>query len=238
MEGKRQFGSQMGAGGNPSTSSGIHSDSQLTSGLGLPPGILPSRAHSGIDTIYHIQELVRARKDLRPIVMIIKKIFDQTFLSMPYCGGLSSFSLVLMVSAYLKRFDEKNTESLSRNLSGFFHFYGSGFKPHLHYLNGDNIEFEENERPFPDPFIVLDPLDPSNNVGHSTFRIKDIQRALVQAFKIIKTSCEEYQQLDPAVYGPPHATKSWALPRNVLDRLLTEIREHHYQQNAWTDDDP
>lgn len=106
--------------------------------------------------------------------MIIKKIFDQTFLSMPYYGGLSSFSLVLMVSAYLKRFDEKNTESLSRNLSGFFHFYGCGFKPHLHYLNGDNIEYEEDKRPFPDPFIVLDPMDISNNVGHSTFRIKDI----------------------------------------------------------------
>lgn len=37
--------------------------------------------------------------------MIIKKIMDGTFLSMPYYGGVSSFSLVLMVSAYLKRFD-------------------------------------------------------------------------------------------------------------------------------------
>lgn len=63
------------------------------------------QSHSGIDTIYHIQELVLHRKDLRPIVMIIKKIFDETFLSMPYYGGLSSYSLVLMVSAYLKRFD-------------------------------------------------------------------------------------------------------------------------------------
>ena len=37
--------------------------------------------------------------------MIIKKIFDDTALSIPYLGGISSFSLVLMVSAYLKRFD-------------------------------------------------------------------------------------------------------------------------------------
>ena len=64
-----------------------------------------SRTHSGIDTIYHIQQMCKNRQDLRPIVMIIKKIFDETFLSMPYYGGISSYSLVLMVSAYLKRFD-------------------------------------------------------------------------------------------------------------------------------------
>ena len=108
--------------------------------------------------------------------MIIKKIFDETFLSMPYYGGISSYSLVLMVSAYLKRFDLDKEESLSRNLSGFFHFYGIGFKPHLFYLNGDSIEFcdDTQQRPFNDPFIVLDPLDANNNISHSTFRIKEI----------------------------------------------------------------
>lgn len=113
--------------------------------------------------------------------MIIKKIMDGTFLSMPYCGGVSSFSLVLMVSAYLKRFDGNKAQSLSTNLSGFFHFYGVGFKPELFYLNGDQIEFCEaaEARPFTDPFIVLDPLDPSNNISHCTFRIRDIQKALV-----------------------------------------------------------
>jgi DNA polymerase sigma len=38
--------------------------------------------------------------------MIIKKIFDETYLSIPYQGGISSYSLVLMVSAYLNRYDE------------------------------------------------------------------------------------------------------------------------------------
>ena len=60
--------------------------------------------------------------------MIIKKIFDETYLSTPFYGGLSSYSLVLMVSAYLKRYDEDNSESLSSlscMLSGFFHFYGA-----------------------------------------------------------------------------------------------------------------
>ena len=50
--------------------------------------------------------------------MIIKKIFDETFLSMPYYGGISSYSLVLMVSAYLKRFDEEKEERLAAAETG------------------------------------------------------------------------------------------------------------------------
>jgi len=126
--------------------------------------------------------------------MILKTIFDETFLSMPYYGGISSFSLVLMVSAYLKRFDEHMEGSLSENLSGFFHFYGSGFKPQSCYLNGDRIEYceDETQRPCSDLFIVLDPLAPTNNISRNTFRFHDIQRALVQAFKIINESCEQF----------------------------------------------
>lgn len=77
-------------------------------------------------------------------MMIIKKILDETYLSMPYHGGISSLSLVLMVSAYLKRYDEEQQEPLSANLAGFFHFYGTGFKPEIHYLDGDKIETSVN----------------------------------------------------------------------------------------------
>jgi len=158
--------------------------------------------------------------------MIIKKIFDDTFLSMPYHGGISSYSLVLMVSAYLKRFDEEKQESLSRNLSGFLHFYGVGFKPHLFYLNGDQIHFcdDPENRPFEDPFIVLDPLDSSNNISRSAFRIRDIQRALVKAFKIINTSCSEFQL---------NTKSNECNPKQVLERLMTEIGEEYRYSNSF-----
>lgn len=164
--------------------------------------------------------------------MIIKKIMDGTFLSMPYCGGVSSFSLVLMVSAYLKRFDGSKAQSLSTNLSGFFHFYGVGFKPELFYLNGDQIEFCEvaEARPFADPFIVLDPLDPSNNISHCTFRIRDIQKALVQAFKIINKSCEQYQEL-----ADDHETEE-CHPAHVLESLSAEIQQRYAYKPSYMDE--
>ena len=195
------------------------------------------RNNSGIDTIYHIQDLVKKRKDLRPIVMIMKKIFDETFLSMPYYGGISSYSLVLMVSAYLKAYDADKEASISRNLSCFFHFYGSQFKPHMYYLNGDDMVFCEDpaRRPFQDPFIVLDPLDNSNNISHSTFRIKDIQRALVTAFKIINQSCEQFQRLSATDLLSPETQH--CQPKQVLARLMSEIKAEYFLQNQYHDDE-
>ena len=124
--------------------------------------------------------------------MIIKKIFDETYLSMPYHGGISSFALVLMVSAYLNKFDGDREASLSMNLSGFFHFYGTSFDPFYYYLDGDEIVYCEdcNMRPFKESnLIVVDPLDRSNNISQSSYRFREIQRALVMAFKIINSNC-------------------------------------------------
>ena len=164
--------------------------------------------------------------------MIIKKIFDDTFLTQPYYGGINSFSLVLMVSAYLKAFDGDKPSSLSRNLSGFFHFYGIGFNTSVLYLKGDTIEVwtDEQPRPFADSFIVLDPLDETKNICHSAFRIRDIQRALVKAFKIINTSCQQYQEL-----SQPDIARMRCSPQEVLERLMTEIKQEHMVQQAYED---
>lgn len=107
-----------------------------------------------------------------------------------------------------------------------------GFKPHLFYLHGDQIEFcEDTEaRPFSDPFIVLDPLEPSNNISHCTFRIRDIQKALVQAFKIINTSCEQYQEL-----AGEEETQD-CHPKHVLERLVTEIQQQYKYKPAYVDE--
>ena len=142
-----------------------------------------------------------------------------------------------MVSAYLKAYDADKEASISRNLSCFFHFYGSQFKPHMCYLNGDDIVFCEDpaRRPFQDPFIVLDPLDNSNNISHSTFRIKDIQRALVKAFKIINQSCQQFQTLSPNDPASPESKR--CQPKQVLERLMTEIKEEYFLQNQYLDNE-
>jgi len=161
--------------------------------------------------------------DVRTLVLIIKKIFDGTFLSIPYQGGISSFSLFLMVCALLKKVDADSSLSLSENLSSFFHFYGGVFNPDTWYLKGTElISLEEGdgaqERPLLDPFIVLDPLVETNNISSSTYRFRDIQAALKQAFRIINQSCEEFQR-------ESSLDKSYA--KVVLDRLLTEIKKKY-----------
>ena len=60
---------------------------------------------SGQAAVKHLPR-IKGRSSDNSGIGIIKKIFDETYLSIPYQGGISSYSLVLMVSAYLNRYDE------------------------------------------------------------------------------------------------------------------------------------
>ena len=47
-------------------------------------------------------------KDLKAIVIFLKKLLDQRGLNEPYKGGLSSYSLVLMVTTFLNTCNYNN----------------------------------------------------------------------------------------------------------------------------------
>lgn len=74
-----------------------------------------SRVNQGILCIQFIQELCCKQPSLKPIVLVLKKILQRYNLNQPYSGGLNSYSLVLMTSAFLKRFGGEVT-SMSKNL--------------------------------------------------------------------------------------------------------------------------
>jgi non-canonical poly(A) RNA polymerase PAPD5/7 len=65
--------------------------------------------------------------DLKPIVIVLKKLLHAHDLNQPYHGGLSSYSLVLMTSAFLRMFNE--IKSISKNLLEFLNYFGSYFDP-------------------------------------------------------------------------------------------------------------
>ena len=57
-------------------------------------------------------------------------------LNEPYRGGLSSYSLVLMITSFLNRC---NAHDKAKNLSEFLNYYGNYFDPTASYVDGDNI---------------------------------------------------------------------------------------------------
>lgn len=66
-------------------------------------------------------------KDLRSIVLVVKKLLARYDLNKPYSGGLNSYSIVLMTSTFLEEYGCIQDNSLSKNLSEFFNFFGNYF---------------------------------------------------------------------------------------------------------------
>ena len=83
-----------------------------------------ANSHLGIQAVTQIKHLIHQREQIRPIVMIIKKMIEDTTVSLPFYGGINSYSLVLMVSAFLKKFDPHASFSHCWNLMGFFKYFG------------------------------------------------------------------------------------------------------------------
>jgi len=68
-------------------------------------------------------------KDLRNIVLIVKKLLQKHDLNRSYHGGLNSYSIVLMTSTFIENEGINEQNQLSHNLEQFFHFFGNYFDP-------------------------------------------------------------------------------------------------------------
>ena len=89
-----------------------------------------------------MSQYIRNYPCLKEVAIILKKFLAIHEFNSPYYGGISSYSAVLLIVAYMNYFDLKNSVGLtpSRLLMGFLEFYGKDFKPFLYgvsvYNNG------------------------------------------------------------------------------------------------------
>jgi len=74
---------------------------------------------------------------LKPIVLVLKKMLEQKGLNSPYHGGLSSYSIVLMVAAFLRHYRAIGVDSAAKNLFEFLYFFGIYFNPNYYYILGE-----------------------------------------------------------------------------------------------------
>jgi DNA polymerase sigma len=108
--------------------------------------------------------------ELKPIVLFLKKLLQNNNLNQPYHGGLNSYSLILMTSAFLSKFSQ--VQSVSKNLVELLRYFGYFFDPEIIIV--DNQDFIPQVCSLVDPMTVIDPLNKINNTTRSAFRIKEI----------------------------------------------------------------
>ena len=137
-----------------------------------------------LEIINFIKGCLYMYKEIKPIILILKRYMKINKLNSSFHGGLSSYSLFLLLYSFIKSMYIQNN-TIGHYLYGFFEFY-SNFNFGIYLINSK----------FDCPFILLDELhesgmmliDPitSLNVSKSTFRIDQIKSVLTKGLVIIR----------------------------------------------------
>lgn len=113
--------------------------------FGGPP---PPKTHLGLASCALLKDYVRSYPHLKEVVILLKRFLTVNNLNQSYLGkifsnfvgGISSYSAVLLVVAYMNYFELQQSARLtpSRLLMGFLDFYSNCFDPRQFGVNTSN----------------------------------------------------------------------------------------------------
>lgn len=151
------------------------------------------------------KQYLEALPPLRPLTFVLKYFLAARGLNEPYSGGVGSFMLQLLIVAFLQHHQRALTNSkaqiptfynLGSLLLDFFKLYGTEFN----YLTtgislqSDGFFFPKGA---PDRKVLFwnqdrqrvvaleNPLDPTHDIGTTSFRFQMVQRAFAVAYKVL-----------------------------------------------------
>jgi DNA polymerase sigma len=161
------------------------------------------------EIVNYINKNVKNYEDIRPLLLVIKRYFRIMKMNKSFTGGLSSYSLFLLILAFLKNCEEKM--NLGKLLYYFmekysfydFKNYGIDVEGKDLYYPLDNIKKEsdiQNSENYDDiseharteEIKILDPLT-KLNVAKSSFRLDEIKNTFNKALYFLKFESWKYQ---------------------------------------------
>ena len=147
-----------------------------------------------IKTINFVTESINNFPYLKNIVLFLKRYFKKINLNKSYNGGLSSYSLFLLVLAFLKNNKFSNDISIGKQLYYFIEFYSFfNFSEYMIKVSEQN-PFVQIEDIFKnDKIIIIDPIN-QLNVAKSSFKNEEIKNAFIKALNIIKVDAWKIEQ--------------------------------------------
>ena len=184
-----------------------------------------------LEIVSYIKKIMNNYKEIKPILLFLKRYMKINKLNSSFHGGLSSYSLFLLVYGYIKSFNIPGL-SIGNYLYGFLDFY-SNFNFGIHSINVS----------FNNPFVALNELheagimliDPITklNVAKSTFRIDQIKSVLMKGVIIIRN----------IIYQKMIGNKNFnyenknifldELFKNKNDTIIDSIGNHILNQNSF-----
>ena len=155
---------------------------------------------------------------------MLKQFLVEKGLNDPYVGGLSSYALVIMLTAILKKhfptgYPYPGAADLGVLFVDFLHAYSAPeFLREGVRLDG-HFPDQRFARNLHDPVLIVDPLDPLNNVGRTCYGITQVVSAFSEALVAIKSADQLDEDNDSSILGRVFSTGHH---RDVVD-LVTKV---------------
>ena len=141
--------------------------------------------------IEYIKDSTKLYPQIIDIIYIMKRFLSNRKLNQSYQGGISSFSLFLLILAFVKYFPKNNIDipigSLLIEFLTFysnFDFYNSVIRPNEKNINDIYIMNTISNDIFKYNINIIDPIT-GLNVAKSTFKIEEIKTAFKEGLDII-----------------------------------------------------
>ena len=152
--------------------------------------------------VNYINKNVNEYKDIRSLLLVIKRYFRVMKMNKSFTGGLSSYSLFLLILAFFKHnkmsFDDSEEKEISKGKSLFYFLEKYSFYDYKNYgidVEGKQIYFPlENSFDYNHEEIkILEPFT-RLNVSKSSFQVDEIRNTFNKALFFLKI--ENYQILN------------------------------------------
>ena len=148
---------------------------------------------SGIKSAHLIQEFIQEYPFLPKIILILKQFLYQRSLNEVFHGGISSYSLILLLVSFLQRHPRQAATESNPNLGvlliEFFELYGRNFnyaKTGISVLNGGSYfckeDLEESGKSKSSLLYVVDPSNAPENAAGGCFGFWQVKTAFDHAF--------------------------------------------------------
>lgn len=95
---------------------------------------------SGETAVEWAKEKLKCYPEIKPLIHVLKRYLCLTKLNSCFNGGLSSFSLLLMVIAYIKYPKTNPNTNLGAMLNGFLEFFGKYFNFNQFVIDVNNFK--------------------------------------------------------------------------------------------------
>uniref|UniRef100_A0A667XX45 Terminal nucleotidyltransferase 4A n=1 Tax=Myripristis murdjan TaxID=586833 RepID=A0A667XX45_9TELE len=153
---------------------------------------------TGVKAASFIKDYVKKYPVLPYLIFVLKQFLLQRDLNEVFTGGISSYSLILMVISFLQlhpRIDARNpNENLGVLLIEFFELYGRHFnylKTGIRIKNGGAYMAKEEIMKAmtngyrPSMLCIEDPLLPGNDVGRSSYGAMHVKHVFDYAYTVL-----------------------------------------------------